>query len=157
MPIIFLAGCCYTYFGYPWAGSVKQKERIPVAEACFFPESGCCKVLLLFSDCFFPSLFSPRVLSLSQVFVEVMRLLLFCLFRKGLHFVAPSSSQTSSGPSSNGVAGVYDVANLILRILPSEDGVVLRKLIMTAVSAFILLNAHYLNYSYQCSWSLKSV
>lgn len=52
--------------------------------------------------------------------------------RKGLHLVATSSSQTSSGPSSNGVDGVYDFANLILRVLPSEDGLVLRKLIMTA-------------------------
>lgn len=31
----------------------------------------------------------------------------------------------------------YDVANLILRLLPSKDGAVLRRLLMTAVSAFV--------------------
>ena len=46
----------------------------------------------------------------------------------------------------------YDVANLILRLLPSKDGAVLRRLLMTAVSAFVLepfshLNAKFTNHS----------
>lgn len=45
----------------------------------------------------------------------------------------------------------YDVANLVLRLLPSKDGVVLRRLLMTAVSAFVLeplspLNAKFTNH-----------
>lgn len=137
---------------------LNRRREFQWQKLAFFLKVGAVRYFCYSLTAFFlPCFHHECSLSLSQVFVEVMRLLLFCLFRKGLHSVAPSSSQTSSGPSSNGVAGVYDVANLILRILPSEDGVVLRKLIMTAVSAFILLNAHYLIYSYQCSWSLKSV
>lgn len=37
--------------------------------------------------------------------------------------------------SPGGVNGTVDVANLVLRLLPSKDGVVLRRLLMTAVSA----------------------
>ena len=56
------------------------------------------------------------------------------LSRKGLHLVAASKSETSCDPSSIGVSGELDVANLILRLLPSKDGYVLRRLLMTAVS-----------------------
>ncbi|XP_071921435.1 uncharacterized protein [Coffea arabica] len=52
--------------------------------------------------------------------------------RKGLHLVAASKSETSCDPSSIGVSGELDVANLILRLLPSKDGYVLRRLLMTA-------------------------
>lgn len=44
--------------------------------------------------------------------------------------------QASLAYSSDRAAGVFDVADLVLRILPSKDGIVLRRLLMTAVSAF---------------------
>lgn len=47
-----------------------------------------------------------------------------------------STSETSLGYEPNRATGVFDVANLILRLLPSKDGVVLRRLLMTAVSAY---------------------
>lgn len=46
-------------------------------------------------------------------------------------------------------SGVFDVAHLVLMLLPSRDGVVLRKLLMTAVSDF-KLNLFSLNTNY-CS------
>ncbi|TXG49556.1 hypothetical protein EZV62_025431 [Acer yangbiense] len=51
---------------------------------------------------------------------------------KVLQHVAASKSETS--PSS----GVIDVANLVLRLLPSKDGVVLRRLLMTADGASLI-------------------
>ena len=36
----------------------------------------------------------------------------------------------------NRFSGVFDTAYLVLRLLPSRDGIVLRKLLMTAVSDF---------------------
>lgn len=47
----------------------------------------------------------------------------------------------------------YDVASLVLRLLPSKDGAALRRLLMTAVSAFVLepfspLNAKFTNHSF---------
>ncbi|KAL3520688.1 hypothetical protein ACH5RR_018837 [Cinchona calisaya] len=51
--------------------------------------------------------------------------------RKGLQLL-PSKAQTSRELSPNGATDVHDVANLILRLLPSKDGVVLRRLLMTA-------------------------
>lgn len=59
----------------------------------------------------------------------------FLLCRKGLHQLIASKSETSSTELTNKANGVFDVANLVLRLLPSRDGVVLRRLLMTAVSA----------------------
>lgn len=53
-----------------------------------------------------------------------------------LNSIMVSNAQASLAYSSDGAAGVFDVANLVLRILPSEDGIVLRRLLMTAVSTF---------------------
>lgn len=47
-----------------------------------------------------------------------------------------STSETSLDYAPNSTTGVFDVANLIMRLLPSKDGVVLRRLLMTAVSAY---------------------
>lgn len=46
-----------------------------------------------------------------------------------------SNGEASINCSPGGVNGAVDVANLVLRLLPSKDGVVLRRLLMTAVSA----------------------
>ena len=40
--------------------------------------------------------------------------------------------------SANRGAGVFDIANLVLKFLPSKNGAVMRRLLMTAVSAFML-------------------
>lgn len=58
--------------------------------------------------------------------------------RKGLPQLTTPKSETSSTNLTNRVNGVFDVANLVLRLLPSQDGVVLRRLLMTAVSAIYL-------------------
>lgn len=47
--------------------------------------------------------------------------------------VVASNDETSLDYLPNR-AGISDVANLVLKLLPSKDGVVLRRLIMTAVS-----------------------
>lgn len=62
-------------------------------------------------------LFSYSINTPSQVF--------WYLVRKALQLV-PSNSETSPD--------TFDVAYLVLRLLPSKDGVVLRRLLMTAVS-----------------------
>ncbi|XP_049392006.1 uncharacterized protein LOC125856490 [Solanum stenotomum] len=46
--------------------------------------------------------------------------------------------QASLAYSSDGASGVFDVANLVLRILPSKDGIVLRRLLMTADGASLV-------------------
>jgi aarF domain-containing kinase len=56
--------------------------------------------------------------------------------RKRLPKVISSTSEASLDNVPNRATGVFDVANLILRLLPSKDGVVLRRLLMTAVSAY---------------------
>lgn len=43
-----------------------------------------------------------------------------------------SNSETSPNYSPMGANNVFDVANLVLRLLPSKDGVVMRRLLMTA-------------------------
>ncbi|KAA8539333.1 hypothetical protein F0562_026025 [Nyssa sinensis] len=58
--------------------------------------------------------------------------------RKGLHPVVGSSNETSLDYSPNGAAGAFDIANLVLRLLPSKDGVVLRRLIMTSDGASLV-------------------
>ncbi|KEH16337.1 ubiquinone biosynthesis protein coq-8, putative, partial [Medicago truncatula] len=52
--------------------------------------------------------------------------------RKALQLVT-SNSETSPDQSPNKAAGTFDIAYLILTILPSKDGVALRRLLMTAV------------------------
>ncbi|XVE99333.1 hypothetical protein REPUB_Repub03eG0189500 [Reevesia pubescens] len=58
--------------------------------------------------------------------------------RKSLQWVASSSGETSLDNSPNRTNGVFDVAYLLLRLLPSKDGVVLRRLIMTADGASLV-------------------
>ncbi|XP_019153431.1 PREDICTED: uncharacterized protein LOC109149891 [Ipomoea nil] len=55
--------------------------------------------------------------------------------RKGLHSVLGSNSQESLVYSAKEVSGTVDVANLVVRLLPSKDGAVLRRLLMTADGA----------------------
>ncbi|XP_047257021.1 uncharacterized protein slr1919 isoform X3 [Capsicum annuum] len=55
-----------------------------------------------------------------------------------LNSIMVSNAQASLAYSSDGAAGVFDVANLVLRILPSEDGIVLRRLLMTADGASLV-------------------
>ncbi|TQD97343.1 hypothetical protein C1H46_017045 [Malus baccata] len=58
--------------------------------------------------------------------------------RKGLHEIIAPEVDTSVSylPSRDG--GAVDVANFVLRILPSKDGVVLRRLLMTADGASLV-------------------
>uniref|UniRef100_A0A5B7BW00 Protein kinase domain-containing protein n=1 Tax=Davidia involucrata TaxID=16924 RepID=A0A5B7BW00_DAVIN len=58
--------------------------------------------------------------------------------RKGLHPVVASSSETSLDYSPKGSTGVFDIANFALRLLPSKDGVVLRRLLMTTDGASLV-------------------
>ncbi|XP_031105219.1 uncharacterized protein LOC116010097 [Ipomoea triloba] len=55
--------------------------------------------------------------------------------RKGLQSVLGSNSQESLVYSAKEVSGTVDVANLVVRLLPSKDGAVLRRLLMTADGA----------------------
>lgn len=57
--------------------------------------------------------------------------------RKALQLVT-SNSETSPDQSPNKAAGTFDIAYLILTILPSKDGVALRRLLMTADGASII-------------------
>ena len=57
------------------------------------------------------------------------------VFRKSLQQLVVPNGEASLNCSPGGVNGAVDVANLVLRLLPSKDGVVLRRLLMTAVSA----------------------
>ncbi|KAE7996938.1 hypothetical protein FH972_001614 [Carpinus fangiana] len=58
--------------------------------------------------------------------------------RKGLSKVIASTSETSLDYAPNSATSVFDVANLIMRLLPSKDGVVLRRLLMTADGASLI-------------------
>lgn len=60
------------------------------------------------------------------------------VFRKGLNRVAASTIDTSLDHSAKGGPGASDIATLLLRFLPTKDGVVMRRLLMTAVSTFML-------------------
>lgn len=61
-----------------------------------------------------------------------------CYFvRKALRLVA-SNSETPLDHLSNKVTDTIDVAYLVLRLLPSKDGVAIRRLLMTAVSSYKL-------------------
>lgn len=58
--------------------------------------------------------------------------------RKGLHSMAASNNEISLDHSSYGATSVFDVTNLVLRLLLSKDGVVLRRLLMTADGASLI-------------------
>lgn len=55
-----------------------------------------------------------------------------------LNTIMAPNPQASLAYSSDGASGVFDVANLVLRILPSKDGIVLRRLLMTADGASLV-------------------
>lgn len=57
------------------------------------------------------------------------------LCRKGLHRTIASKNEASIENLPTSSNNVFDLANLVLRLLRSNDGVVLRRLLMTAVSA----------------------
>ncbi|KAI9124678.1 hypothetical protein K1719_004600 [Acacia pycnantha] len=57
--------------------------------------------------------------------------------RKALQSVA-SKNEASLDHSPNKAGGVFDIANLVLGLLPSKDGVVLRRLLMTADGASLM-------------------
>lgn len=52
--------------------------------------------------------------------------------------MTPSDAQASFNQSANAVPRGVDLANLVLKLLPSKNGAVLRRLLMTAVSSFHL-------------------
>ncbi|TYG51480.1 hypothetical protein ES288_D10G261100v1 [Gossypium darwinii] len=58
--------------------------------------------------------------------------------RRSLQLVEASSGETSLDNLPSRTDGVFDVAYLLLRLLPSKDGVVLRRLIMTADGASLV-------------------
>ncbi|MCD7450647.1 hypothetical protein HAX54_007833, partial [Datura stramonium] len=55
-----------------------------------------------------------------------------------LNSIKATNPQASLAYSSNAGAMVWTVANLVLRILPSKDGIVLRRLLMTADGASLV-------------------
>ncbi|KAL2526449.1 Protein kinase superfamily protein [Abeliophyllum distichum] len=57
---------------------------------------------------------------------------------KGLRSLTQSSAQASFDQSANAVPQGVDVANLVLKLLPSENGAVLRRLLMTADGASLI-------------------
>ncbi|XP_059628302.1 uncharacterized protein LOC132271059 isoform X2 [Cornus florida] len=58
--------------------------------------------------------------------------------RKRLHPMLASNTETSLDYSPSGATGVFDIANLVLMLLPSKDGGVLRRLLVTADGASIV-------------------
>ncbi|XP_011084352.1 uncharacterized protein LOC105166623 [Sesamum indicum] len=58
--------------------------------------------------------------------------------RKGLHALVPSNTRTSLTQTANGIAPEVNLANLALRLLPSKNGLVLRRLLMTADGASLI-------------------
>ncbi|XP_051121560.1 uncharacterized protein LOC127244976 [Andrographis paniculata] len=58
--------------------------------------------------------------------------------RKGLLSLAPSNAQSSPGRSINAVSPEVNLANLALKLLPSKNGVVLRRLLMNADGASLI-------------------
>lgn len=58
--------------------------------------------------------------------------------RKTLQGLVASNTEASLGLAPKRSTGVVDMANLVLRLLPSKEGVMLRRLLMTAVSALTL-------------------
>lgn len=75
-----------------------------------------------------------------------------------------STGDTSLDHSAKEGTGVFDVANLLLRFLPTKDGVVMRRLLMSAVSILKLesfffypdfLNANDSHSLLACCWVLQ--
>ncbi|PIN11099.1 putative unusual protein kinase [Handroanthus impetiginosus] len=58
--------------------------------------------------------------------------------RKGLNSLVPSNTRTSLTQSTKEVAPEANLANLALRLLPSKNGLVLRRLLMTADGASLI-------------------
>ncbi|GER43244.1 protein kinase superfamily protein [Striga asiatica] len=58
--------------------------------------------------------------------------------RKQLQSLVPVNTQTSLTQSADEVARTVDLANLALKILPSKNGIVLRRLLMTADGASLV-------------------
>ncbi|XP_057476620.1 uncharacterized protein LOC130764404 [Actinidia eriantha] len=58
--------------------------------------------------------------------------------RKGLHRAVASNVDTYLDYSANRGAGVFDIANLVLKFLPSKNGAVMRRLLMTADGASLI-------------------
>ncbi|KAG8390638.1 hypothetical protein BUALT_Bualt01G0104300 [Buddleja alternifolia] len=58
--------------------------------------------------------------------------------RKGLNSLTPSNPRTSLTRSANEVAPEVNLANLALKLLPSKNGLVLRRLLMTADGASLI-------------------
>ncbi|KAG5557400.1 hypothetical protein RHGRI_007600 [Rhododendron griersonianum] len=71
--------------------------------------------------------------------------------RKGLNRAVASTSDTSLDHSAKEGTGVFDVANLLLRFLPTKDGVVMRRLLMSAVILVtsVASGAHYCFFEWQ--------
>lgn len=58
--------------------------------------------------------------------------------RKAFNRVIASKNESSLDYLPNRSSGVFDTAHLVLRLLPSRDGIVLRKLLMTANGASLI-------------------
>ncbi|KAL0452177.1 UNVERIFIED_CONTAM: hypothetical protein Slati_1195800 [Sesamum latifolium] len=58
--------------------------------------------------------------------------------RKGLHALVPSNTRTSLTQTANEISPEVNLANLALRLLPSKNGLVLRRLLMTADGASLI-------------------
>eukprot|EP00262_Sarcandra_glabra_P006917 TRINITY_DN19477_c0_g1_i2.p1 TRINITY_DN19477_c0_g1~~TRINITY_DN19477_c0_g1_i2.p1 ORF type:complete len:812 (+),score=125.18 TRINITY_DN19477_c0_g1_i2:159-2594(+) len=58
--------------------------------------------------------------------------------RKGMHRFMVLDTDTRPEYVTHGRNGVFEVANLVLRLLPSKDGAVLRRLLMTANAASLV-------------------
>ncbi|KAG6760349.1 hypothetical protein POTOM_036862 [Populus tomentosa] len=58
--------------------------------------------------------------------------------RKAFNRVIASKNESSLNYLPNRSSGVFDTAHLVLRLLPSRDGIVLRKLLMTANGASLI-------------------
>lgn len=82
-----------------------------------------------------PQSVSNPFLEQIQIFVTKLLMLVTFLCRKSMQGVIASNDDTSPDIIANRTTGVFDVANLVLRLLPSKQGTVLRRLLMTAVSA----------------------
>ncbi|KAF7131931.1 hypothetical protein RHSIM_Rhsim09G0040800 [Rhododendron simsii] len=64
--------------------------------------------------------------------------------RKGLNRAVASTSDISLDHSAKEGTGVFDVGNLLLRFLPTKDGVVMRRLLMSAVSTQCVYLRYYM-------------
>ena len=83
------------------------------------------------------------------IYLLIVIYLLLC--RKGLLRVITSRNETSTDYSPSTSSNAFDLASLFLRLLRSKDGVVLRRLLMTAVSAIDLESFPFLYTFCNCS------